>query len=583
MALAAQAKISIVEAKKILAAYFSGVPNLKKWMDSTIAHARKSKLVKTAFGRIRPLATYYDSQDKWVESHGDRCAVNTKVQGVCADIMKTVMVRIYNWIHLNNLQDDIRILITMHDELVFEIKTEKLGLYIPKIAKIMMLSDLLQDQLKWPLPLTVDVKYGESWRVTKKFFDDFPELKKNIDDPLDFHYSGQITASRYSIALGRTTPDVAGDAVSDKSTVEPPVEVKKEPEPIVVPVSTPEPVKAPESPVEVPTGSLFPENPVTPIVATNAYDITMTDEQYQRAVKVGTRRYEESKKMGLRQAYGAAGYDLNKDILGASGELAYCLYTDQSWSESVNTFKAPDVGTNIQVRTTPRTGRLIVRDRDKDDEIYVLIIADGKRFKIAGSMLGRDAKQEKFLDAPDPSRPPCYCVSPEFLTKVEKRIGSVTPVIAPVIETAPVGPAGIDLNDLLGTYVAPVAAPVPAVPVSDSTALDSTAVTLPAVVVEPALEPVVTEQAAPSLQTEEFQAIINENELIYTIRDRRKSTLRRLNDILTFLLLDEIKYNSYQSPKKILRIKDPEGNSMRVSEDKIPIDPFLSLARYFGI
>lgn len=79
------------------------------------------------------------------------------------------------------------------------------------------------------------------------------------------------------------------------------------------------------------------------------------------------------------------------------------------------------------------------------------------------------------------------------------------------------------------------------------------------------------------------QDSINEEEIIYTVRDLKKSTLRRLNEILTFLTIDEAKYENYKSPKKILRIKDSEGNSLRISEGKIPIDPFLSLARYFGI
>lgn len=81
MSLAAQAKISMVEAKRILADYFRGVPNLKKWMDVTIAHARKHKYVKTNFGRTRPLAVFYESGDRGQEAHGDRCAVNTKIQG----------------------------------------------------------------------------------------------------------------------------------------------------------------------------------------------------------------------------------------------------------------------------------------------------------------------------------------------------------------------------------------------------------------------------------------------------------------------------------------------------------------------
>ena len=102
-------------------------------------------------------------------------------KNTCADIMKIVMAKLHAWIHRNNFQDDIKILITMHDELVFEITTEKLNFLIPEIVKIMMLKDVITNKLKWEIPLTVDVKYGQNWRVEKNFFEDFPELKKNLD------------------------------------------------------------------------------------------------------------------------------------------------------------------------------------------------------------------------------------------------------------------------------------------------------------------------------------------------------------------------------------------------------------------
>lgn len=182
--LSGQAKISFGEAKKILKTFFAGVPRLKKWMDREIYRSRRSKIVKTAFGRIRPLDKFYGSGDKALEAHGDRCAINTQVQGAAADLMKIVMAKLYSWIHRNNFQDDIKMLITMHDELVFEITTEKLEFYIPEIAKIMMLDEVISGQLKWEIPLTVDIKYGNSWRVKKKFFEEFPEAKQRLSKPL---------------------------------------------------------------------------------------------------------------------------------------------------------------------------------------------------------------------------------------------------------------------------------------------------------------------------------------------------------------------------------------------------------------
>jgi hypothetical protein len=184
LTLAGNAKVTIAEAKKILATFFAGVPKLKKWIDETIVRARREKYVKTIFGRTRPLEKYYKTGDRGLMSHADRCAVNTKIQGSSADIMKIVMAKLNSWLHQNNLHDDVKILITMHDELVFEVCTEKLQLYVPEICKIMQLNDVIQGKLKWKIPLEVDVQYGKNWRVENDFFKDFPELKSRLKEPL---------------------------------------------------------------------------------------------------------------------------------------------------------------------------------------------------------------------------------------------------------------------------------------------------------------------------------------------------------------------------------------------------------------
>jgi DNA polymerase I-like protein with 3'-5' exonuclease and polymerase domains len=194
--LAIKAKISEMEARRILKAFFDGVPKFKKWRDDVINKARKDKFVKTSFGRIRDLKNNYDSGSKELEAHADRCAPNHAVQGTSADIMKLIMAKINSWIHRNNLDEDIKILITMHDELVFEISEDKLELIVPEISKMMMLKDVLQDSLHWPVILTVDVKYGDSWRMKKKFFEDFPHTKARLDLPLmEFEPSTKLAVS----------------------------------------------------------------------------------------------------------------------------------------------------------------------------------------------------------------------------------------------------------------------------------------------------------------------------------------------------------------------------------------------------
>ena len=189
--IAEQAKISETEARRAVDGFLTGLPMLADWIRTERKKARKLKYVKTPFGRIRPLQMFYDSGDKGLEAHADRASVNFMVQGSCADIMKVVMVRMDNWIKSNNLHDDIKILLTMHDELVFEITESRMAEFIPHINSIMCMSKVLQGDLGWPVPLTIDAEYGDSWHVDHDFFKEHPELK-NAGGEIEFHQATQV-------------------------------------------------------------------------------------------------------------------------------------------------------------------------------------------------------------------------------------------------------------------------------------------------------------------------------------------------------------------------------------------------------
>jgi hypothetical protein len=232
----------MTEAKKIQEALFSGLPALKRWMDNSVRASRKSKEVATAFGRVRPLSIYYNSDDRGMQSHGDRCVCNTMIQGSCSDIMKTAMVRVHNWIQSNGLQDDIRILITMHDELVFEIKENKLADYIPKLNQIMCMTDILQGMLHWDVPLKVDAEYGRTWYAENNFFDEHPELRDC--EPVEFNKvvsGGRFAAAANNVTLipekkpeEATPADTIVTQAPDKPASDTPApETKQEPVPLM--------------------------------------------------------------------------------------------------------------------------------------------------------------------------------------------------------------------------------------------------------------------------------------------------------------------------------------------------------------
>lgn len=101
-----------------------------------------------------------------------------------ADIIKIALWRVYRWIKENNLEDDIRILLPVHDEIVYEIKEDKLNLYIPELCNIMKLRDLT-DKLNWIVPLEVDAEYGDSFHVDHDYWKEVDnkevDNKENIE------------------------------------------------------------------------------------------------------------------------------------------------------------------------------------------------------------------------------------------------------------------------------------------------------------------------------------------------------------------------------------------------------------------
>ena len=171
MGFAARAKIPIDAAKKIFINYFDGYKVLKKWVNTEIAASKKRGYAKTVFGRRRPLNEYYSSDIKEIRSKGDRCAVNSAIQGCAADIMKIALYRVWKWVHDNNFQDDVRMLMPIHDEIVFEIKEDKMDFYIPEICEQMRVKDIVT-KMDWPVSFEVDAEYGDSLSVSNNYWEE---------------------------------------------------------------------------------------------------------------------------------------------------------------------------------------------------------------------------------------------------------------------------------------------------------------------------------------------------------------------------------------------------------------------------
>jgi DNA polymerase I-like protein with 3'-5' exonuclease and polymerase domains len=136
---------------------------LKGWWDLQHRFARKYGYVLTAFGRRYPLPDI-NHELSGFRAKAERNATNGPIQGTSADITKLSMGLIYKDCKARGWLDKVHMLITMHDELVFEIDRDILAEAIDTFVAIMNRNAALL-KLKWPVPLTSDVEMGPDWTV----------------------------------------------------------------------------------------------------------------------------------------------------------------------------------------------------------------------------------------------------------------------------------------------------------------------------------------------------------------------------------------------------------------------------------
>ena len=171
--LANDLKISQEESKAIYEAFMVAVPNFKKWTLDIIETTKKAGgLSFSYFGRPRPLPEIL-SDDYKIRAKSERQAVNNPVQATAADIMKHQLYVVYKWIIDNNLTNDVKMLLTVHDEIIFEIKDER----VPELTS--QLCELLTVRLEGWVPLEVEPKIGKTWGTMTPY--KFEETKKVED------------------------------------------------------------------------------------------------------------------------------------------------------------------------------------------------------------------------------------------------------------------------------------------------------------------------------------------------------------------------------------------------------------------
>ncbi len=152
------ANIPYGQAKDFIDKYFSVYKDIKKYIDTSIKSAREKGYAETLFGRKRYLPEI-NSSIAVVRKGAERMAINAPLQGSSADMIKMAMIKVSK---LLKEEKDAIMILQVHDELIFEIKKEKVKKISKKIKKIM------EEIIKLKVPVIVDVSMGENWGEFKK-------------------------------------------------------------------------------------------------------------------------------------------------------------------------------------------------------------------------------------------------------------------------------------------------------------------------------------------------------------------------------------------------------------------------------
>jgi DNA polymerase-1 len=156
--LAGRTGSSKTEAQRYIDAYFERYGKVKAYLDGLVEEARSTGRVRTLFGRLRPIPEI-NSADAPSRNRAEREAMNTPLQGTAADLLKLAMVKVHARLKREKMQT--RMILTVHDELVFEAPERELDR-----AKEMVRAEM-EGAHPMRVPLKVDLGVGQNWKEAK--------------------------------------------------------------------------------------------------------------------------------------------------------------------------------------------------------------------------------------------------------------------------------------------------------------------------------------------------------------------------------------------------------------------------------
>lgn len=146
--------ISRGEAKEIIENYFKQFGGIKRYMDETVNKARENGYVETILGRRRYMRDI-NSANAVMRGFSERNAINAPIQGSAADMIKVAMIHIHNWLNDEKLKT--RMILQVHDELLFDVPNDELALVEAKIKYLM------ENSMPLSIPVVVESGTGNNW------------------------------------------------------------------------------------------------------------------------------------------------------------------------------------------------------------------------------------------------------------------------------------------------------------------------------------------------------------------------------------------------------------------------------------
>ena len=152
--LSKQLEISRKMAQTFIDQYFDRYSGVKRFMEQTIAEARHTQQTSTLLGRIRIL-TDINNSNHIIRQAAERTAINTPIQGSAADLIKVAMIQVNQALREKKLKS--AMLLTVHDELVFEVPPDELKI-VTRLVK-----DIMEGVWELKVPLKINIAYGHNW------------------------------------------------------------------------------------------------------------------------------------------------------------------------------------------------------------------------------------------------------------------------------------------------------------------------------------------------------------------------------------------------------------------------------------